>query len=96
MKKLFVAVLFASFAAGCAGPNLCERKENFLANHCAGTDVSYSSDAYCQEKIGKCSPAHLKQLEGYVSCLEAANLCSLEVMGQCAQAHPGGVNLICS
>lgn len=88
--------LILPLTAACAGPNLCERKDRFMTNRCAGGDVTYHRDATCEEKIARCTPSHLAQLEGYVSCLESQNVCSMEALAQCAQAYPGGVNLACS
>jgi hypothetical protein len=81
--------------SGCAA-NLCQRKENWLENHCSGTDVTWSHDAMCEDNIDKCDPGHMKQLEGYVMCLESQNSCSLDTIGQCGQSYPGGVNLVCT
>lgn len=57
--------------------------------------MSFTIDPYCERKIEKCSPAQKAQMEGYVSCLEAAGVCSLDVMRACQQRYPGGVNLFC-
>jgi len=84
----------ATALSGCAA-GLCERRADFFARNCAGTDVAYSPDPYCEEKIENCSPAQKAQMDAYVHCLESANQCSLAVVARCAEKHPGGVNLAC-
>lgn len=96
MKIVFGFALLAAFALSACSSNLCVRKEKWLESHCAGTDVSWSHDSTCEAAIDKCDQGHLAQMEGYVKCLESQNVCSLDVMAQCQQAYPGGVNLSCT
>lgn len=92
---LAAALLLAPLASACAGPSLCERKARFLTEQCSGGSVAATVDPLCEKKTKKCTPGQLAQMDGYVSCLEAAKMCSLEVMGRCQQKYPGGVNLEC-
>lgn len=80
---------------GCAA-SLCERKEAFFANNCAGGSVTWSPDPTCEGRTKNCSPAQKAAFQAYVQCLEAQNECSLEAMGRCQKQHPGGVNLTCT
>ncbi|NJK90280.1 MAG: hypothetical protein HC923_13445 [Myxococcales bacterium] len=89
----FVSLLFVA-TSGCAA-GLCERKTKFFSGRCAGSEVVYTPDPSCEAKIEACTAAQKAQMEAYVSCLERANICSLAVVGQCAEQHPGGVNLSC-
>lgn len=82
--------------AGCASvPSLCERKARYLTTQCQGK-LSVAPDPYCEQSIKNCGSGHLAQMEGYVACLEAADECSLDVMRNCQEKFPGGVNLSCS
>jgi hypothetical protein len=98
-KKIVIAIAFAVLAAlsisACAS-SPCARKEKWLASHCAGTDVAWSHDATCESSIKNCDQGHLAQIEGYVSCLESQNVCSLDTMNACQSQYPGGVNLVCT
>lgn len=97
MKKLSIALLFAFLTAGsvsCAA-SLCERKDSFMTRTCSGGTVTYTPDVLCEEKVKRCNEGQLAQFRAYVSCLESAGICSLEVISKCAEAHPGGVNLAC-
>ena len=97
MKKLSLALVFSLLAVGsisCAA-SLCERKHNFMSSTCSGGDVTYSPDVLCEEKVKRCNEGQLAQFRAYVSCLESAGICSLDVISKCAEAHPGGVNLAC-
>jgi hypothetical protein len=89
-----IVVALATTLSGCAA-GLCERRADFFAQQCAGTDVAYSADPYCEQKIEDCTSAQKAQMDAYVSCLESANQCSLAVVARCAEKHPGGVNLAC-
>ena len=80
--------------AGCAA-GLCERKARFFRDTCSGAEVAYNVDPSCEKRIELCTPGQKAQMEGYVSCLEQAGQCSLEVMRACQDRYPGGVNLIC-
>ncbi len=99
MKPLSLTALFAlgffTLSTACAGPSLCERKAKFLNTRCSGGSVTATPDPYCENRVKNCNPAQLAQFKGYVSCLESAGVCSLEVMNQCRQKYPGGVNLTC-
>jgi hypothetical protein len=86
--------LFALLAPGCA-TDLCGRRDAFFARTCVGTDVAYTPDAMCKERIEHCSPEQRAAFAAYVGCLEEANRCSMEVVASCARRHPGGVNLSC-
>lgn len=90
-----LAVVVCSWCLGACAAGLCERRADFFAERCAGTDVVYTPDPACPEKIASCSPQQKAAMGAYVSCLEAANECSLAVVARCAEAHPGGVNLAC-
>jgi hypothetical protein len=81
--------------SACAATGPCQRKDDFFATRCGGSDVSYRPDPTCEAKIERCSPAQRAQLEGYVRCLETQNQCSLDAMARCAEQFPGGVNLSC-
>ncbi|MCB9655949.1 MAG: hypothetical protein H6729_17620 [Deltaproteobacteria bacterium] len=81
--------------AGCAA-NLCERKNTFFERRCAGTDLTYSPDPLCEPNLENCNEGQLRAFEGYVRCLEAANVCSMEIVSQCAAQHAPGVNLQCA
>lgn len=95
VSSLALLLVSASLTlSGCAS-SLCARKEAWLKNHCAGTDVTWSHDATCERAIEHCDEGHLAQMQGYVSCLESQNVCSLDTMNQCGQQYPGGVNLSC-
>ncbi len=87
--------LVSLLAQACAAPGLCQRKDAFFAQRCAGGDVTFQSDVACEAKVERCSPAQLAQLEGYVTCLESQGQCSMEAMARCAERFPGGVNLSC-
>ena len=86
----------AAHLAGCASPSLCERKARCLPRECPGTSVVGFPDLSCERKTETCSPGQRAQMEGYVSCLEEAGQCSLDVMRACQKRFPGGVNLLCS
>lgn len=98
-KSKLLAGLFLPFAmltlSACAS-NLCQRKDRWFSSTCAGSDVSYSSDPMCASNIERCDQAHLNQLEGYVACLEAEKMCSMDIIASCGQKFPGGVNLQCT
>lgn len=94
MRTFLALFALAGALAGCAA-GLCERRADFFSSRCAGTDVAYSPDPYCEQKIESCTPAQKAQMEAYVGCLESANQCSLAIVAQCAEQHPGGVNLAC-
>ncbi len=97
-RSFALAAATAAFAtlslSGCAS-SLCERKHAFMSSQCAGGDASYAGDPLCESRTQRCSEAQKKLLEGYVSCLESQNMCSMEALASCAQKHPGGVNLAC-
>ncbi len=93
---LLAGTLLASSMLSACAASLCERRDNFMHSSCAGTNVTYGGDPMCENKIKKCSPAHLAQFEGYVACLEAKKVCSMEVLASCAERFPGGVNLVCN
>lgn len=97
MRRLTLALATLALALGsvsCAA-SLCERKHRYMSTQCSGGDVAYQADMMCEQKVKRCSPAQLAAFEGYVSCLESQNMCSLDAVAQCAEAHPGGVNLAC-
>jgi hypothetical protein len=97
MKKLiFALTLISMFALSACAANFCERKEKWLASHCVGGDVTWSPDPTCEAALENCNEGQIAQANAYVACLEAQNVCSLDVMGACAQQHPGGVNLQCA
>lgn len=87
-------ILISATFLGCAA-GLCQRRADFFTRQCSGTDVVYNPDPQCEAKIEHCSEAQKAAMDAYVSCLEQANECSLAVVGRCAEAHPGGVNLAC-
>lgn len=91
----WVPVLAAGLLTSCA-TGLCERRDNFMRTTCAGTDVTYQGDPMCESKIENCTEAQLAQFRGYIECLESQNICSMDTLGSCAEAWPGGVNLMCS
>lgn len=92
-----VALILATFAAACAGPSLCERKARYFDTRCRGqSSVTGSVPLDCEANLERCTPGQKAQMEGYVSCLESAGVCSLDVMRRCQEAFPGGVNLRCS
>jgi hypothetical protein len=93
MRLLPMLMLTAVTLAGCAG--LCERRERFFQSRCAGSNVAYTPDGTCEDRIRDCSDEQLALMDAYVKCLESAQVCSMEVVARCAQAHPGGVNLAC-
>lgn len=96
-RRVTLALAFAGFAAGsvsCAA-SLCERKHSYMSTQCSGGDVAYQPDAMCEEKVKRCNAAQMAAFEGYVSCLESQGICSLDAIAQCAEQHPGGVNLAC-
>jgi len=88
------AALVSAVLGGCAA-GLCERRAQYFSQRCTGTDVTYSPDPGCKAKIASCTEPQKAAMDAYVSCLEAANECSLQVVARCAEAHPGGVNLAC-
>jgi hypothetical protein len=92
---LFGALILAAQLAACS-PSLCARKDNWFKNHCAGTDVAYSSDPMCEKNLEHCDRAHLAQAQGYISCIESQNSCSLDGIAACGNQYPGGVNLVCT
>lgn len=94
MRVALVAVFVSLFCASCAA-GLCERRARFFERQCAGTEVVFDKDPTCRDRIEGCSDLQRQQMDAYVSCLEASNQCSMAVVAQCAQAHPGGVNLSC-
>ncbi len=94
MMRLFLSLLALGLTSACAA-SLCERKDKYLQTYCVGGDVTYHLDASCEAKVERCGPGQLAQLEGYVTCLEQKQMCSLDVMNDCAQRFPGGVNLSC-
>lgn len=94
IARFFLLFLVAALGSACAA-NLCERKDRFFRDRCAGSDVSYSPDPLCLPNLDRCSEGQLAAMAAYVQCLESANVCSLEVIGTCAEQHPGGVNLQC-
>ena len=98
MPLLFrvIPVLIAPFVLGACASSLCERRDDFLRNRCAGTSVTYTGDPLCEANIANCSDAQKAQFAGYVACLENQKICSLEALGTCAEKWPGGVNLTCS
>jgi hypothetical protein len=99
ISKTSTAILFAlglAVAVSACSSSVCARKEKWLGSHCAGTDIAWSHDASCESSIKKCDQAHMAQIEGYVSCLEGQNVCSLDTMNSCQAAYPGGVNLVCN
>ncbi|MEM1024269.1 MAG: hypothetical protein AAGD10_01505 [Myxococcota bacterium] len=89
------ALLLALLASACA-TDICARRDAFFARSCVGTDVSYTPDAMCRERIEHCSVEQREAFAAYVQCLETANRCSMEVVASCARRHPGGVNLSCA
>jgi hypothetical protein len=91
-----LALSLTSFAVSACAPNLCQRKHDWFASHCAGTDVSYSRDSTCEAAIDHCDQGHLAQLQSYVMCLESQNMCSMDTIAACGQQYPGGVNLMCT
>ena len=93
--QVFSIVLLPLALEACAS-SMCERRDDFLRNRCAGTSVNYTGDATCEAKIARCSDAQKAQFEGYVSCLESQEICSLEALAACAEKWPGGVNLSCT
>jgi hypothetical protein len=96
MKKLVLSIAVSSlFMLSACAANFCERKEKWFANHCSGTDVSWSHDATCEAALQNCDEGHIAQANAYVSCLESQNVCSLDTINSCAAQHPGGVNLQC-
>lgn len=93
---LLAATLLAPALLSACASSLCERRDNFMHNTCTGTNMTYSGDPMCEQKVAKCDAAHLSQFEGYVACLEQKKICSMEVLSSCAQKYPGGVNLVCN
>lgn len=93
--RILTAVLCSLALSACAA-NLCERKNNWLSARCAGTDVTWSPDTLCEQNLDRCNTGQLQMFEKYVQCLESQSACSLDVLGQCGQAYPGGVNLQCA
>lgn len=96
LESALALVVCGLLLGACAGPGLCERKARYLTRTCSGTSVAVSIDPTCKRKIERCTPGQLTQMEGYVSCLESAGECSLDVMRACQERFPGGVNLVCS
>ena len=92
LLPLFVALLSLEACAS----SLCERRDDFLRNRCAGTSVTYTGDPMCEANVANCSDAQKAQFAGYVACLESQTICSLEALGRCAEQWPGGVNLACT
>ena len=86
--------LSAMMLSACAA-SVCERKRTFMNSRCAGGSVAYDGEPMCEARTQNCSPAQKAQLEGYVSCLEEGNQCSMEALAACAKRFPGGVNLAC-
>ncbi|MEQ8275824.1 MAG: hypothetical protein RMA76_38750 [Deltaproteobacteria bacterium] len=98
IRPVTFALVLGGLAAGslsCAA-SLCERKHSYMSTQCSGGDVAYQPDAMCEAKVKNCNAAQMAAFEGYVSCLESQNICSLDAIAQCAEQHPGGVNLACS
>ncbi len=95
MRSFFAVLLLSSVFVGCAA-NVCQRKEKFFRNQCSGK-VAYS-DPMCETFLDKCNEQQVAAAEAYVMCLESipSQSCSLETVGQCASAHPQGVNLMCT
>ena len=89
------ALILSVSVAGCAA-NLCERKNSWMENNCAGTDVTYTPDTLCQHNLDNCSGPKLKIFDAWVNCLESLNECSLEALNKCNQKYPGGMNLQCA
>jgi len=98
IKRLapLVAALAAPLVLSACAANLCERRDNFMRSTCAGSNVTYGGDPMCEKKIEKCNEGQLAQFRGYIECLEAQKVCSMEVLSACAQKYPGGVNLVCN
>ena len=101
MKKLLALLFLSALAPICIAScksSLCERKDRWLERNCTSgaTDVTWSPDPTCEAKVETCNAAQMRQFEGYVRCLEASKVCSLDVMNSCGQQFPGGVNLFCS
>lgn len=88
--------LAAPFVLSACASSLCERRDTFMRSTCAGSNVTYGGDPMCERKVEKCDEAHLAQFRGYVECLEAQKVCSMEALASCAQKYPGGVNLVCN
>ena len=63
---------------------------------CSGKSLAYSPDTLCERNLDVCNANQLAAFKAYVQCLEAMKMCSFEAVGQCAAAHPGGVNLQCA
>ncbi|MGF1508674.1 MAG: hypothetical protein ACFB9M_04130 [Myxococcota bacterium] len=97
MKRsvLLVGAALVSLELAACATGLCERRERFFEERCSGSGLAYSPDVSCPAKIRHCTEAQLQAMDAYVSCLERANRCSMEVVAQCARAHAGGVNLAC-
>lgn len=97
MKKIFglVFVLALAFGTTACSANLCQRQVKAMGK-CQGTDVTFTPDSMCEHNLDVCGPAKLGAFEQYVRCLEGMRACSLDAIGQCAQAYPGGVNLMCA
>jgi hypothetical protein len=96
MNKLLLSLaLLSTFALSACASNYCQRKEAWLSKNCVGGDVTWSPDATCEASLENCGEGHIAQANAYVSCLEASNVCSLDVMAACQAQHPGGVNLQC-
>lgn len=91
-----IVALAAPLVLSACAANLCERRDNFMRSTCAGSNVTYGGDPMCEKKIEKCSEGQLAQFRGYIECLEASKMCSMEVLAGCAEKWPGGVNLVCN
>lgn len=94
LAALFALLVAPAFTTSCAA-SLCERRDAFMRNTCAGSNVTYTGDPMCERKVKKCNQAQLAQFQGYVQCLESQKVCSMEVLAGCAEKYPGGVNLAC-
>ncbi|MCA9551655.1 MAG: hypothetical protein KC933_16580 [Myxococcales bacterium] len=92
---LLAATVVAPFVLSACAAGLCERKDTFMRSTCSGTSMTYHGDPMCERKIAKCNEGQLAQFRGYVECLEAQNVCSMEALASCAEKWPGGVNLAC-
>src|SRR5262245_22173367 len=95
MKTLVLSLLLLSSLSFGACASICERKDNWLAKNCPGTDVSSSPDPTCEDRLADCEEGQLAQARGYVECLEKQNQCSMDIMAACQAQFPNGVNVSC-